>query len=88
MSEPEVLLWSRLKRLRDCGFHIRRQAPFKGYYLDFVCYPRRVATEVDGAQHTEDAQADRDIVRDRILGLTVSPCFASAPRVSAATSTA
>ncbi|HEX7943264.1 MAG TPA: DUF559 domain-containing protein [Phenylobacterium sp.] len=74
MSEPEVLLWSRLKRLRDRGFHIRRQAPFKGYYLDFVCYPRRVAIEVDGAQHAEDAQADRDIVRDRILrahGFTV-----------------
>ena len=68
MSEPEVMLWSRLKRLRERGFHIRRQAPFKGYFLDFVCYPRRVVVEVDGAQHTEDRQADHDLVRDAILG--------------------
>ena len=67
MSEPEVILWSRLKRLRDQGFHIRRQAPFKGYYLDFVCYARRVVVEVDGFQHGEDVQADHDLVRDRIL---------------------
>ena len=46
MTEPEVILWSRLKRLRAEGFHIRRQAPFRGYYLDFVCFERRVAIEV------------------------------------------
>ena len=28
MTEPEVILWSRLKTLRSQGFHIRRQAPF------------------------------------------------------------
>ena len=58
MSEPEVILWACLKRLRDRGFHIRRQAPFHGYYLDFVCYPRRLVIEVDGGQHNDDAQAD------------------------------
>lgn len=67
MSEPEVILWSQLKRLRERGFHIRRQAPFKGYYLDFVCYARRVVIEVDGFQHGEDRQADHDAVRDRVL---------------------
>jgi very-short-patch-repair endonuclease len=67
MSRPEVLLWSRLKRLRELGFHIRRQAPFKGYFLDFVCYARRVVIEVDGGQHADDVQADHDLVRDKIL---------------------
>jgi very-short-patch-repair endonuclease len=67
MSEPEVMLWARLKRLRDRGFHIRRQAPFHGYYLDFVCHTRRLVIEVDGFQHGGDAQADHDAVRDRIL---------------------
>ena len=67
MSEPEVILWSRLKRLRERGFHIRRQAPFKGYYLDFVCYARRLVVEVDGAQHGEDRQSEHDAVRDAIL---------------------
>jgi len=67
MSEPEVILWSRLKRLRERGFHIRRQAPFKGYYLDFVCYSRRLVIEVDGGQHADDVQAEHDAVRDAIL---------------------
>jgi very-short-patch-repair endonuclease len=67
MSEPEVILWSRLKRLRSQGYHFRRQAPFRGYYLDFVCYPRRLVVEVDGSQHGDDRQADHDAVRDAIL---------------------
>jgi very-short-patch-repair endonuclease len=67
MSEPEIMLWSRLRRLRDRGFHIRRQVPFRGYYLDFACHARRLVIEVDGFQHGDDAQAAHDAVRDRIL---------------------
>ena len=67
MSEPEVMLWSRLKRLRERGFHVRRQAPFRGYFLDFVCYAHRLVIEVDGSQHAEDIQADHDLVRDKLL---------------------
>ena len=67
MSEPEVMLWSRLKRLRERGFHIRRQAPFRGYYLDFTCLARRLVVEVDGRQHGEDRQSDHDAVRDQVL---------------------
>ena len=80
MSEPEVILWSRLKRLRERGFHVRRQAPFKGYYLDFVCYARRLVVEVDGRQHGEARQSEHDAVRDAILrrqGFTVLRFWAS-----------
>jgi very-short-patch-repair endonuclease len=67
MSEAEVILWSRLRLLRVRGFHIRRQAPFRGYFLDFVCYARRIVIEVDGGQHGEDAQIEHDAVRDAVL---------------------
>ena len=67
LSDVEVILWSRLKRLRERGFHIRRQAPFRGYFLDFVCYPRRIVIEVDGGQHGDDARAEHDAVRDAVL---------------------
>jgi very-short-patch-repair endonuclease len=67
MSEPEVILWSRLKRLREQGYRFRRQAPFRGYYLDFVCYDYRLVVEVDGSQHGDDVQADHDAVRDAVL---------------------
>jgi very-short-patch-repair endonuclease len=67
MSEAEVMLWSRLKLLRERGFRFRRQAPFRGYFLDFVCYARRLVIEVDGGQHSDDRQSEHDFVRDRVL---------------------
>jgi len=67
MSEPEVILWSRLRRLRDRGYRFRRQFPFHGYFLDFVCLARRLVIEVDGFQHGHDRQAEHDAVRDQIL---------------------
>ena len=80
-TPPEVRLWARLKRLRERGYHIRIQAPFRGYYLDFVCFDRRIVVEVDGGQHTEDAQADHDATRDLVLrreGFQVLRFWASA----------
>jgi len=67
MSEPEIILWSRLRRLRERGWHIRRQYPFHGYYLDFACLSRRLVIEVDGWQHGDEWQEAHDFVRDRIL---------------------
>jgi very-short-patch-repair endonuclease len=67
MSEPEIILWSRLKRLRERGFVFRRQFPFRGYFLDFACLSYRLVVEVDGSQHADDRQAEHDAVRDRIL---------------------
>ena len=67
MSEAEVMLWSRLKLLRERGYRFRRQAPFRGYFLDFVCYQRRLVVEVDGGQHSDDRQSEHDFVRDQVL---------------------
>ena len=67
MPKPEVILWSGLKRLRAEGFHFRRQAPFKGYYLDFVCFSRRLVIEVDGESHSAPEQAAHDAIRDGVL---------------------
>jgi len=67
MTEPEVWLWARLKRLHAQGFHFRRQRPFHGYYLDFVCADRLLVVEVDGSQHSDPLQAEHDGVRDAVL---------------------
>ncbi len=83
MSEPEIILWSRLRRLRERGYMIHRQHPFRGYYLDFACLSRKLDIEVDGFQHADDLQAEHDAVRDRILvrhGFRVMRFWASAVR--------
>jgi very-short-patch-repair endonuclease len=68
MTEPEIMLWSRLRQLRVSGFHFRRQAPYLGYYLDFVCFRRRLVVELDGSHHRDnEVQAEHDLVRDAIL---------------------
>jgi len=69
MTEPEVLLWWALRH--EFPWKFRRQEPIGPYVCDFVCYPKRVVVEVDGAQHGE---SDMDAVRDSYLeslGFTV-----------------
>jgi very-short-patch-repair endonuclease len=67
MTKAEVRLWMRLKRMRADGCHFRRQAPFRGYFLDFVCFGRKLVIELDGWRHAEAGQAQHDNGRDAVL---------------------
>ena len=63
-TDAEHLLWQRL-RGRQLGVKFRRQHPFNGFVLDFVCLEARLVIELDGGQHAENQAADAD--RDRQL---------------------
>lgn len=65
MTPPELRLWKYLRRLRADGRHFRRQAPFRGYFLDFVCHRSRLVIEVDGRTH--EHRVDHDRTRDAVL---------------------
>jgi len=67
MTKEEVRLWLAVRELRTYGVHFRRQAPFLGYYLDFVCFAHRLVVEVDGSQHADEAQGRHDEIRDANL---------------------
>ncbi|HEY2049839.1 MAG TPA: DUF559 domain-containing protein [Caulobacteraceae bacterium] len=67
LTPQEARLWVYLRTLRADGFHFRRQAPFKGFFLDFVCFGSRLVVEADGGHHNEAVQADHDAMRDAIL---------------------
>ena len=67
LTPQEARLWAHLRPLRADGFHFRRQAPFKGFYLDFVCFKQRLVIELDGGQHNDETQAAHDAMRDAIL---------------------
>src|SRR5258708_24049858 len=68
LTPQEACLWLQLRLLRADGFHFRRQAPLLGFYLDFVCFRRRLIVEIDGSQHADDdRQIDHDAMRDAIL---------------------
>jgi very-short-patch-repair endonuclease len=67
MTRQEVRLWLYLRTLRAEGFHFRRQAPLKGFIVDFVCFGSRLIIEADGWQHDEDMQGGHDAMRDAML---------------------
>jgi len=64
MTEPEVMLWSRLRGRGDGKLTFRRQHPFGSSILDFYCPAARLAVEVDGAAHWDDDAIAKDAARD------------------------
>ena len=50
-TAAEYLLWSCLRNRQLAGYKFRRQAPIGRYFVDFICFERRLIVEVDGGQH-------------------------------------
>jgi very-short-patch-repair endonuclease len=67
LNPAEARLWVALRRLRAEGFHFRRQAPLRGYILDFVCLDRYLIVEIDGVSHDNEDRQRKDRVRDAVL---------------------
>ena len=73
MTDPERLLWSRIRQ-NQLGVHFRRQAPIDAYIVDFLCVSAQLAIELDGGQHYTQEGKTKDRIRDdklRKMGLTV-----------------
>ena len=66
-TRAEQLLWSALRGRRTDGTRFRRQHSVGPYVLDFYCPRARLAIELDGSSHDNDAVQRRDAVRDRYL---------------------
>ena len=64
-TDAEIRLWYRLRSRRFCTHKFRRQHPVGRFIVDFVCIERKLAIEVDGGQHQDQAAADR--TRDSFL---------------------
>ena len=66
MTEPEVILWFRLKDRGD-GLIFKRQKAYGPYILDFYCFAAGLVVEVDGAIHWEDDVMARDRAKNAYL---------------------
>jgi very-short-patch-repair endonuclease len=51
MTEPEIILWSKLKTRQMAGCKFRRQYSVGPFVLDFYCPEKKLAIEVDGSSH-------------------------------------
>ena len=64
-TDAEQRMWHLLRDRRLGGFKFRRQHPSPPYVLDFYCDAQRLAIELDGGQHADNAV--RDVRRDGFL---------------------
>ena len=51
-------------RSKQLGVKFRRQQPIGKYIVDFVCFEKKLAIEIDGGEHL---QSSRDEIRDEWL---------------------
>jgi very-short-patch-repair endonuclease len=63
-TDAEAAMWRLLRDRRFGLFKLRRQVPFQAFILDFVCFEKRIISEIDGSQL---ASSERDVEREVIL---------------------
>jgi very-short-patch-repair endonuclease len=64
-TDAEQKLWYHLRAHRFMGLKFKRQKPVGRYVVDFICIEKRLIIELDGGQHCEAAEYDRE--RDTFL---------------------
>ena len=57
-TEAEQRIWYFLRNRQFEQFKFRRQHSIGVYIVDFVCLEQKLVIELDGGQHTEQAQYD------------------------------
>jgi very-short-patch-repair endonuclease len=60
MIDAERLLWRKVRHRRFSGFKFRRQVPLVPFIADFVCFASKLIVELDGGQHTQQADYDAE----------------------------
>jgi very-short-patch-repair endonuclease len=59
-TEAERLLWQKLRAKRFFNYKFYRQYSVGNYILDFYCPAIYLAIEVDGSQHVDQADYDKE----------------------------
>lgn len=67
MTEPEKLLWEKLKKNQLDVYKFRRQHPILKFILDFYCHKLKLGIELDGKHHYSKDQKFHDQDRTQIL---------------------
>ena len=60
MTPAEVKLWARLRAHRLEGIHFRNQHAVGNYVVDFCAPRKKLIIELDGSQHMEQEEYDKE----------------------------
>jgi very-short-patch-repair endonuclease len=58
-TDVEQKLWLAVRNRRLANAKFRRQATIGRYIVDFLCIEAKLIVELDGGQHSEEADAER-----------------------------
>ena len=64
-TKEERLLWNAF--LRKYPLQFRRQYTIGNYIVDFYCHAAKLVVELDGSQHYEPMELEKDRIRTRYL---------------------
>jgi very-short-patch-repair endonuclease len=67
LTEPEAMLWSRLKGRGTDKPIFRRQVAYESMIFDFYCPAAKLAVEIDGSTHWSEEKQAKDEARDAWL---------------------
>ncbi len=60
MTDAEQHLWQHIRMRQLNGLKFRRQHPCGNYILDFACIEIKLAIELDGSQHQQQIEYDKN----------------------------
>ena len=66
-TEAEKKFWSQALAKSHLGVKFRRQQPIGNYIVDFVCMDKKLIIELDGGQHNEPSERQKDNIRTAFL---------------------
>lgn len=67
MTDAEQFLWYFLRANRLNGWKFKRQQPIGNYIVDFVNFQNKLVIEIDGGQHNEIENIEKDRKRTEFL---------------------
>ncbi len=65
MTDFEQKIWYYIRAKRFMGLKFKRQVPIGNYIVDFLCTDKNLIIELDGSQHFEQIEYDKQ--RDEFL---------------------
>jgi very-short-patch-repair endonuclease len=68
LTDSELSLWWRLRGKQLAGVQFYRQKVIGNYIVDFYAPKAKLVIEIDGSQHLEAPQVEKDRERDEYLG--------------------
>ncbi|OGE77951.1 MAG: hypothetical protein A2751_02820 [Candidatus Doudnabacteria bacterium RIFCSPHIGHO2_01_FULL_46_14] len=63
----EIKIWRLLRDKQFFNYKFRRQFPIDKYIVDFCCLGKRLIIELDGSQHNEPKEIEKDRERSEYL---------------------